>query len=46
MRFVVDQVEDGDAIADGRQQGVAILGVDEVAFAIDGAEQIGELVLV
>jgi hypothetical protein len=43
VRFVVHQVEDGDSVADGRQQTVAILGEDKVAFAIDGAEQIREL---
>lgn len=43
VRFVVHQVEDGDSVADGRQQAVAILGEDKVAFAIDCAEQIREL---
>lgn len=45
VRFVVHQVEDGDAVADGRQETVAILGEDKVAFAIDGAEQVRELCL-
>lgn len=40
MRFVVHEVEDGDTVANWRQQTVAILGVDEIAFAIDGAEKI------
>jgi hypothetical protein len=43
VRFVVHQIEDGDSVADGRKQTVAILGEDKVAFAIDGAEQIREL---
>jgi hypothetical protein len=43
VRFVVHEVEDGDAVADWRQQAVAIFGEDEVAFAIDSAEQVREL---
>jgi hypothetical protein len=43
VRFVVHQVEDGDSVAYGRQETVAILGEDKIAFAIDGAEQIREL---
>jgi hypothetical protein len=43
VRFVVHQIEDGDSVAHGRQETVAILGEDKVAFAIDGAEQVGEL---
>lgn len=43
MRFVVHEVEDSDAVAHWREQAVAIFGEDEVAFAIDGAEQVGEL---
>ena len=44
MRFVVYEVEDGDTVAHWREQAVAIFGEDEVAFAIDGAEQVRELV--
>ena len=43
MRFVVYEVEDGDTVAHWREQAVAIFGEDKVAFAIDGAEQVGEL---
>ena len=43
MRFVVLQVECADSVADWRQQCVAIVGVDEVAFAVDCAQQIREL---
>jgi len=43
MRFVVYKIEDGDTVAYWRQKAVAIFGEDEVAFAIDGAEQVREL---
>lgn len=43
MRFVVHKVEDSDAVAHWGEQAVAIFGEDEVALAIDGAEQVGEL---
>ena len=43
VRFVVYEVEDGDTIADGREQAVAIFGEDKVALAIDRTEKVGEL---
>jgi hypothetical protein len=43
MRFVVYEVEDSDTVAYWGEQAVAIFGEDEVAFAIDSAEQVREL---
>lgn len=40
MRFVVDQIKDGHPVADGRQQTCAIVGVDEIAFSVDSAQQV------
>lgn len=37
------EVEEGDPVADGAEQGVAIAGEAEVAAAIHGAQQAGEL---
>lgn len=41
--LVVDEVEDGDAVAYGRQQTGAIGAEAQVSLAIDGAKKIGEL---
>lgn len=40
---ILDEVEDGDAIADGRQQTGAIGGEQQVSSAVDGPQQVGEL---
>lgn len=37
------EVEEGDPVADGAEQGVAIAGEAEVAAAVHGAQQAGEL---
>ena len=44
MRFVVHEVEDSNAVAHWGEQAVAIFSEDEIAFAIDSAEQVGELI--
>ena len=46
VRFVVEKIEDGDAVADWREQCTAIRRVDQVAFPVDGAEQVRELRMV
>jgi len=37
------QVEDGDPVADGAEEGAAVAGEGEVPAAVDGTQQAGEL---
>jgi hypothetical protein len=42
-KFVLDEVKDSNAIADGRQQAGAIWAEAEVSSPVHGTEQVGEL---
>lgn len=43
MRHILYQVEDGDPVAHGREKVGAIWTEEQVALAVDGAQQVGEL---
>ena len=38
-----DEVKDGDAVADGADERVAVGGEDDIALVVHGAAQVGEL---
>lgn len=40
---VVDQIKDADAVANWREDGVAVCSEQEVAFTVDGADEVVEL---
>lgn len=41
--FLLDQVKDRDSVAHRREQAGSVGREEQVALAVDGAEQIGEL---
>ena len=43
IRSFFYKVENGDAIADWREKGIAVGSEGEIAAAIDGAKEVGEL---